>query len=157
MTASKIKIPILLWLRLLKELKHRSMGKRESGAFLLGKVGAAKISCFICYDDLDPSALDTGIIAFHGTGFVPLWNFCERKNMRVLADIHTHPGCWTGQSEADRTNPMISQPGHIAMIVPHFAQRKLVTLDSVGVFRYLGNHRWTTQSPGLEIVKITFL
>jgi proteasome lid subunit RPN8/RPN11 len=157
MTATNLKIPILLWLRLLKELKRRGMGRRESGAFLMGKVGAAKISSFVCYDDLDPSALDTEIIVFHGAGFVPLWSFCERKRMRVLADVHTHPGRWTGQSEADRTNPMISQPGHIALILPHFARRKLLALDGVGVFKYLGDHRWTKQSAGKEIVRLTLL
>jgi hypothetical protein len=44
---------------------------RESGAFLLGhrKDGRARIVDFILYDDLDPHALDTGIVRFDGRHF----------------------------------------------------------------------------------------
>src|SRR5271166_1390760 len=101
MQTVRLEIPALLWWRLVRQLKRRGGGRRESGAFLLGKTGSSKVSCFICYDDLDKSALDTGIIVFRGRGFVRLWEYCKAQAMKVLADVHTHSGAWTGQSEAD--------------------------------------------------------
>jgi proteasome lid subunit RPN8/RPN11 len=42
--------------------------------------------------------------------------------MEVLADVHTHPGLDSSQSETDRTHPMISESGHVALIVPSYAK-----------------------------------
>jgi proteasome lid subunit RPN8/RPN11 len=144
MKTNKLKIQILLWRRLLHQLRRRGSGERESGAFLLGKPGASRISRFICYDDLDETALETGIITFHAVGFVRLWEICETESLKVLADVHTHPSAWTGQSESDRTHPMIAMAGHVAVILPHFAQRTKSTLNGAGVYEYLGNHEWKT-------------
>ncbi len=138
----KIKIPIVLWLKLIKQLCIRGHKKRESGAFLLGSRTNNKIKNFICYDDLDPSSLDKGYINFSGNGYIPLWNYCIKNNLSVLADIHTHPGIWTGQSELDKKNPMVSQLGHVALIVPKFAANRFQFLNGVGIYEYLGNYSW---------------
>jgi proteasome lid subunit RPN8/RPN11 len=149
MNGKRLRIPIWLWLRLFRQLRRRGGGERESGAFLLCKQGSRRITKFICYDDLDPTALDTGIIVFHGAGFVPLWDFCQREGMSVVADIHTHGDQWTKQSEADRTHPMIGQKGHVSLIAPYFAQRNLVSIGGVGIYEYEGNHRWRDRPTGL--------
>ena len=157
MRAHEMRIPVLLWMRLLTALRRRGGGRSESGAFLLTKAGASRVSRFICYDDLDPMALASGIVVFRGASFVPLWNFCQRNGMRVVADAHTHCGDWTGQSEADRTNPMIGLPGHIALIVPHFAQCRWQTLDGVGIFEYLGDHEWRSWPARSSRVRISLI
>jgi len=36
---------------------------------------------------------------------------------------------------------MIAIPGHVALIVPGFAQR-LACAGNLGVYEYQGNHRW---------------
>jgi hypothetical protein len=36
---------------------------------------------------------------------------------------------------------MIAQPGHIAIIVPHFA-RQPVAPTNLGIYEYRGDHRW---------------
>ena len=148
MTTKPLRIPIWLWMRLIRQLRRRGGHHHESGAFLLARLGSSRIVKFICYDDLDPTALDTGIIVFHGAGFVPLWDFCRRERMTVLADVHTHSDQWTGQSDADRTHPMIGQKGHVGLIVPFYAQRNLLSLDGVGIFEYAGNHQWHTRPRG---------
>ncbi len=155
MPAPELKVSWMLWLRLLSELKRRGRGRRESGAFLLGKIGSRKVSEFICYDDLDPHALDTGIIDFDGAGYGPLWEKCQQKKLQVLADVHTHPSSWTGQSGSDRSYPMISQGGHLALIVPHYATRKCQTLKGVGIHEYLGDGQW--RSGKKAVVKLTLL
>lgn len=149
MKTEPLHISFWLWMRLFRELRRRGYNERESGAFLLCKQGSRRITKFICYDDLDPTALDTGIIVFHGAGFVPLWDFCRRENMTVTADIHTHGDDWTDQSEADRTHPMIGQKGHVSLIAPHFARRNLFSLKGVGIYAYVGNHEWLCPPPTL--------
>jgi proteasome lid subunit RPN8/RPN11 len=154
---SRLEIPVLLWWRMIQQLRKRGGGEHESGAFLLAKTGSRRVNRFICYDDLDETALDSGIVRFHAHGFVHLWDICQREKLKVVADVHTHPAGWTGQSESDRTHPMIAQPGHIALILPHFAQRTKRSLNGAGIYEYLGNHVWKTCSAKLGPVKITLL
>ncbi len=150
-------IPWLTWWRLNRDLKWRGRGRRESGAFLLGRNGTRKVSHFIPYDELDPTAFDTGIIVFHGEGLVPLWEFCRSRKMRVLADVHTHPGEWTEQSGSDSAHPMVAQRGHIALIVPYFAQRRFPSLAGVGIHEYSGDHRWKSWEPKSGKVRLSVL
>lgn len=132
------------WRVLIRDLRARGAGQQESGAFLLAPPNSLRIAAHVCYDDLDPHALDTGIIVFQGSGYTRLWQLCESRQLRVIADVHTHPGDWTGQSHADETHPMVGTAGHLALIVPHFARFNTFSLRGVGVYRYCGNHRWQT-------------
>lgn len=135
-----------LWRDLLRELARRGDGRRESGAFLLGeqREGRRRIVRFVPYDDLDPRCLDSGVVVFDGAGYGPLWTLCRDSGLEVVADIHTHPGApW--QSGADRVHPMVALPGHVALIVPNFAQR-VVPPAELGVYEYEGGHRWQDRS-----------
>lgn len=136
----------LLWRRLTQALRERGRGEsRESGAFLLGPKpsGApARVSEFVLYDDLDPRALDTGIVRFDGRHFGKLWALCRDRKLTVLADVHVHPA-GSGQSASDRAHPMIAEPGHIALILPNFA-RVPIPREDVGIYRYQGAGAWET-------------
>ncbi len=137
-----------LWRRLKAKLRERGPHcRRESGAFLLGRrIGSsARIVDFVLYDDLDPRALDSGIVRFDGRYFGELWAICKARGLSVVADVHVHPG-GSGQSDSDREHPMISRAGHIALILPHFATGAQPRRD-IGVYRYLGGKRWTTVPP----------
>jgi proteasome lid subunit RPN8/RPN11 len=135
-----------LWRQGLTELKQRGGGKRESGAFLLGKRNGERraITGFTFYDDLDPHCLDTGIIVFDGAYYNQLWQRCREQGLEVLADVHTHPG-QAQQSSSDRTHPMVPKAGHIALIVPHFA-RHVCHMSELGIYEYQGNHCWQDHS-----------
>jgi proteasome lid subunit RPN8/RPN11 len=135
-----------VWLAGAQELARRTRGRtRESGAFLLGREGKAKrIEKFVFYDDLDPQALSTGIVHFDGSKFPLLWSICRDEGLYVVADVHVHPGDY-GQSYSDRTEPAIPRAGHIAMILPDFAQRE-VRPGGIGIYEYLGNHQWTNRT-----------
>jgi hypothetical protein len=63
----------------------------------------------------------------------------------VVADVHTHGACRARQSPLDRDNPMVAQPGHIALIVPDFARRTVAPAE-VAIYEYLGAHRWRDHS-----------
>jgi hypothetical protein len=155
MQSPKLRINLSLWRKLIHELNRRGLkGRRESGAFLLGKKGTILITQFICYDDLDPDAFSTGIITFDGDGFIPLWDYCLAHGLKVLADVHTHPGEWTQQSGSDKRYPIIAQPGHIALIVPHFATRRNQLLNGVGVHEFLGDRAWQSWDQEEHIVEL---
>lgn len=154
-----ITITVWLWRQLILELRRRSGGRGESGAFLLTDHNSAtnRVTSFICYDDLDPNAYDSGAITFHAVGHAALWKHCRKMGRRVLADVHTHPGSYILQSSIDRRNPMIPELGHIALVVPHFANTPWWTLDSAGVYEYLGNFEWRShiRADGKQPVRLT--
>ena len=133
-----------LWRCLIHDLRRRGKGRRESGAFLLGRAGARKrvITSYLCYDDVDREAYQRGAIAFHAAGYAALWRHCREHSLDVLADVHSHPGVGVGQSQIDRRNPMVPVVGHTALIVPYYAQTPWRTLAGVGVYEYLGGLEW---------------
>lgn len=152
-----MEIPRLLWFQLIRMLRHRGHNRRESGAFLLARPDERKVRDFIPYDDLDPHALDKGYIRFEGKGFVPLWKTCSERKLRVIADVHTHPGRCTGLSDSDWDNPMISQAGHIALIVPRYAQKNTFDVKGVGAHLYLGDCDWHSMGNPKDLISLTLL
>jgi proteasome lid subunit RPN8/RPN11 len=137
-----------LWRRLPAELRRRGKhGRRESGAFLLGRRenNVGRIVDFVPYDDLDPHSLDTGIVRFDGRYYSELWELCKRSGLSVIADVHTHPD-GSYQSDSDRANPMISRSGHIAIIVPRFAGPP-VRRGELGIYLYEGAKQWRSIAP----------
>jgi hypothetical protein len=130
------------WSRLVAELGHRGRGRRESGAFLLAKrrTDRRQVTKVVYLDDLDPNCMNGGI-HFDGRAYSPLWDICDREGLVVVGDAHTHPGAWVEQSPIDEANPMVARVGHVALILPHFANRPVRTLD-IGVHQYQGDAGW---------------
>lgn len=150
MAAEKqITIGPFTWFRLVGELRARGGGRRESGAFLLGKADdpARRITEFVCYDDLDPTALDKGYVLFHGPGYSTLWAMCAERKLEVLADIHTHPGPDVGQSSIDKQHPMLPVVNHVALIAPRFGHTSRWSLREVGIHVFEGGGRWKRYDP----------
>jgi len=144
----RLRIREALWEVLLEGLRERGAGVRESGAFLLGTGEGAERTAtgFVLYDDLDPNCLNEGYVRFDGRYYGRLWELCNRDSLSVVADVHTHP-YGPGQSHSDKAHPMVSIPGHIALIVPNFAQGGVSATD-VGVYVYRGRHRWAAYRGG---------
>ena len=133
------------WLAGVSELRRRTGKVRESGAFLLGKKGdIRRIEEFVFYDDIDPKALDTGIILFNGRRLSQLWRHCRETGQTVIADVHVHPWGY-GQSQSDSDNPIIAETGHFALILPNFAARDHLD-GGFGIYEYLGNRLWKDRS-----------
>jgi proteasome lid subunit RPN8/RPN11 len=151
-----IKIPVWRWAMIIFDLRRRGGGVRESGAFLLGNEDRdpARVTSYICYDEVDPDAYQSGAIAFHASGCAALWRHCKEKQLDLLVDVHTHPGPDVGQSSIDERHPMIPVVGHTAMIVPNFARTAWWSLKLVGVYEYLGGFKWRTypaSAPGRRV------
>ena len=139
-----IAIPRLTWFSLVGDLRRRGRGRRESGAFLVGRGDGRdrRVVDYVCYDDLDPHVLDQGIVVFHGAGFSKLWSLCAKRKLQVLADIHTHPGRDVRQSSIDQNYAMIPVTGHVAMIAPRFGNTSRWSLNEVGIHRLEDGGRW---------------
>src|SRR5665213_3064062 len=125
------------WLSLLAEMSQRGEGRRESGAYLL-------------YDDLDPDCL-VGAIDFGSIGYHRLNKQCRERGLRVIADVHSHPGGATQQSYVDQRHPMVSREGHLALIVPNFAQGH-IRKHQVGLHRFHSSGEWDEWS-GVDSAK----
>lgn len=147
-----VQIPLLLWIRLVLDMRKRGQSRRESGAFLLGKQAgsASKVRHYICYDDIDLNAYQHGAIAFHAAGYAALWARCKALGLELLADVHTHPGSDVRQSHIDQRHPMVPMVGHTAMIMPYFGHTSFFSLADVGVYEYLGNFKWRTHEAGRQ-------
>lgn len=138
----RLSIPAPLWGQLLKKLRERGGGIRESGAFLLGEGAGPErvVKRIVLYDDLDPDCLEEGYVRFDGRYYGRLWEICAAQSQSVVGDVHTHPFD-PGQSHSDKMHPMVSIPGHIALIVPNYARAPVGAAD-VGVYVYRGRYRW---------------
>lgn len=139
---SRVRIGDEAWKELIAELGRRAAGVREAGAFLLARADDDRrtVVRVVYFDDVDPDCL-TGGITMHSTGFDALWSICNAEGLRVVADVHTHPGEFVSQSAIDRANPMIATAGHVAIIVPDLASR-LPSARECGVHTYNGAHEW---------------
>ena len=141
----RIEIDLDHWQEIGQELGRRSLGgSREAGVFLLASTegDARRVVKAVYFDDLDPECL-VGNIHIRASGFSRLWGLCDTEKLRVIADIHTHPGPLVAQSPTDRANPMIAREGHLALIVPHYGTRP-VQAKEVGVHEYRGERGWTS-------------
>jgi proteasome lid subunit RPN8/RPN11 len=150
--APKLHIPHLSWFKLIGELDRRGNRVRESGAFLLAPRGSIRLVRFAYYDDLAPGCLAGGYIRFPGEGYVALTRICQQAQLRVIGDVHTHPGRWTGQSGADIAHPMMARAGHLALIVPSYARGNRFSLSGVGAYEYRGDEHWRDCRGEIQLV-----
>jgi proteasome lid subunit RPN8/RPN11 len=148
-----LRVPLLLWISLIRQLRRRGAGVRESGAFLLGHRDrrVAKVVRYACYDDLDPAALESGAVVLHAIAYARLWEYCRDYCLDVLGDVHTHPGNDVRQSCIDRQNPTLPNAGHLALIVPRFGSMRAWSLREIGVYEYCGDYRWETTGGRAQI------
>jgi proteasome lid subunit RPN8/RPN11 len=141
-----------VWHRGVDELRRRADGRRESGAFLLGKVEGRvrRIEEFLFYDDIDPTCFARGIVEFDGRKLGAVWQRCRDSGRTVVADVHVHPGHY-GQSPSDQRNPIIAEAGHLAVIIPNYARGARLPRQ-LGIYEYLGSYRWRDLSAAHRIV-----
>jgi proteasome lid subunit RPN8/RPN11 len=132
-----------LWRALMRDLWTRGGEQREAGAFLVASRRQPQIvRRWISYADLDANSLQYAYVKLEPSAFSRLSELCTALDLRVTGDIHTHPHAPV-QSESDREHPMISIPGHIALIAPRFASGTITPADvSFNVYRGAG--RWSS-------------
>lgn len=142
MSVQPLEISVELWGGLMAHLREQGRGIRESGAFLLGQnsLGVRLVTGFLPYEELQADALHEDYVSLSSASFSKLWAICSEHGITVVGDVHTHR-FGPQQSRSDRANPMVAIAGHVALIVPRFAQGQ-VHVEEVGVHIYFGNHQW---------------
>lgn len=145
----KLRIRRADWTTMLDELAIRGEGRRESGAFLLGRRRGRRprVELIVYFDDLEPDSLN-GAVHLTTTAYSRLWAMCRELRVEVLADVHTHPGRSVCQSHIDQDNPLVAQRGHVAVIVGDYAQQP-ARLAQVGIYEYRGDDGWRTSHRAL--------
>lgn len=148
------------FLTMMRQLERHGEHRREAGAFLLASAAAAEttrvhrvlnslrrrvparpasaprrahvdaVTAVAYYQDLDPECL-TGGITFRAIGYTRLSELCRSQGLRVVADIHLHPGSGTRQSSTDADHPMVARAGHLALIAPRLGAQ-VTTPDELG-------------------------
>jgi len=145
-----------IWSSLMTDLYRRGGGWRESGAFLLRQAEetAPVVQGWLPYDELDPNSLKYAYVRLETYAFSRLWDICTEMKLEVVADVHTHPK-GPRQSLSDRANPMISLSGHIALIIPNFAQGNVKPRD-VSFNVYQGGGVWNSyfQEDAASMIKL---
>jgi proteasome lid subunit RPN8/RPN11 len=130
-----------VWRAVLRDLSIRGAGCREAGAFLMCRRTVDNVvSTWIPYAELDPSSQHYDYVRLEPSAFTRLWDICDKNRLQILADIHTHP-FEPVQSQSDREHPMLSLPGHVALIAPRFARGAVMPKD-ISFNTYLGNGAW---------------
>ncbi|HYJ89299.1 MAG TPA: hypothetical protein VEW46_24765 [Pyrinomonadaceae bacterium] len=134
------------WKHVLNELEQRGEGRHEAGVFLLGEENRGRLAVkdAVYYDELDPNAYSTGVCVLYGDAFAKLWAICRERSLTVVADAHTHRFAGV-QSREDRTNPMVARSGHIAVIVPRYADPPVLHSE-LGIYEYSGEHTWKNRA-----------
>jgi proteasome lid subunit RPN8/RPN11 len=148
----KLVCELRVWSDGVDELRSRTGGYRESGAFLLGTIkdGIRIVRRFLYYDDIDPNCFANGIVEFDGAKFGLVWQICRDSQLTVVADVHVHPGGY-GQSGTDRHNP---EKGHLALILPDFAAGTRLP-GAIGIYEYLGSRQWLNHSlEGIRVFRL---
>ncbi len=144
-----------VWRTGVGQLRTRTQNRIESGAFLLGhEEGTVRVvSEFLYYDDIDSHCFDRGIVEFNGRLLGKVWSYCREHHLSVVADVHVHPFGF-GQSPSDMHNPIIAKAGHIALILPYFAQGPCLPSGGLGIYEYLGNRHWETHTKVPEFFEV---
>ncbi|MGE4335130.1 MAG: hypothetical protein AB7E55_04035 [Pigmentiphaga sp.] len=142
MTVPLLELSTVLWESTLMHLRQEGAGVRESGGFLLGTVQSdVRVAThFLPYEHLQSDALQADFVQLSAASFSRLWDYCAGQALEVVADVHTHR-YGAGQSRSDSENPMLALAGHLALIIPNFAQGP-VQLEDLGLYVYQGSHRW---------------
>lgn len=143
MSRPLLEIPKSMYGALIADLAKSGQGIKEAGAFLLGKADGQcrTVSSYLMYDTVaTESSRIHSYVAFTAEEMARAWEHCYTTGLQVVADIHTHP-FGPKQSITDRNHPIVSVPGHIALIVPYFAIRNPQPID-LGIHLFEGAGQW---------------
>jgi proteasome lid subunit RPN8/RPN11 len=60
----------------------------------------------------------------------------RRAGVSILAQVHSHPGAWTGHSEGDDSMVLMPFERMLSIVAPWYGRFGLRPLDSLGVHQY---------------------
>lgn len=63
----------------------------------------------------------------------------NQYDLRVLAQVHGHPGAWVEHSQGDELGAFMPYPGFYSIVVPHYGIEGLLPLTACGIYRFYDN------------------
>ena len=66
----------------------------------------------------------------------------RRRELEIIAEIHSHPGHWVGHSIIDDENPFVLADGNISIVVPCLGDEGMEPLWKCGVYLYSVKDGW---------------
>lgn len=90
-----------------------------------------------------------------------LHNQLRSQDQVLLAELHTHPPGAGGQNEVDASNPAVTYPGFISIIVPEFAFPRFYDLRNTYIYEYVDSNSWhrlnSTEIQNRFVIEESFL
>jgi hypothetical protein len=60
----------------------------------------------------------------------------NEMRLRLIAQVHSHPGDWVGHSDGDNLGAFMPYDGFYSVVVPSYAKQGLLPLTNCGFHRY---------------------
>jgi hypothetical protein len=139
----RIYIPIQIWHATWAGLNTRSKGKIESAAIWAGRRDGEieRVEGVYFLDDYVGGLQRRDYHCVPVQALTIFFADLRRDRRVIIADLHTHPRSWVGQSQLDEANPIEFRKGLPAVVLPWFAQGE-PSLQSCGVHIYEGGGKW---------------
>lgn len=139
----QIVVSLMLWQSTWNGLRTRGAATRESACVWGGKrTVAADIATSVTFlDDLPGVRAGTRYHRLTRETIDALFAILRSNKEMIVADIHTHPGCWVDLSPTDAEHPIEYRPGLPAIVIPYFAMGA-PALDGLGLHEYVGDGEW---------------
>jgi len=139
-----------IWDAGVQQLAKRTLGgRRESGAYLLGRPRSDGSRTFLNLFSTtisDEEALATGIVTIRQTALPRLLgSFAVRAVTASSPDVHVHPYGLRPKAESDQANPSHAAHRPYRAILPEFAHGN-PRPGSIGMYEFLGNETWDEHS-----------
>jgi hypothetical protein len=83
---------------------------------------------------------------------IAVW-LCDRK-LKLLAQIHTHPGAYVGHSHGDDLGAPLAFNGFYSLVVPHYGRAGIQPLIQCGVHVFHGTFLELSRDAAAQQIQI---
>ena len=83
-------------------------------------------------------AFEAGFVHVGSDTTAEMGRWLRSQGLVALAQVHTHPGAWTGHSKTDDDFPIASSEGFLSLVWPHYAAKSVERIEELGVHQLIG-------------------
>lgn len=110
------------------------------------RFGSEAVVMAVVYPCGPDVALEPGYVHVGADTTAEMGRWLRAQSLTALAQVHTHPGGWTGHSPTDSDFSIASSEGFLSLVWPHYAARPVATTSELGIHQLLGG-RWEMLGP----------
>lgn len=134
-------IPRYLFEKSIWLLRKRGRLKQEGLVLWAGAVGTDTEEAYVVSLIVPRRGYWGGGVRLNTTTLLKLSNELEKRDLSLLAQVHTHPGNF-GHSWGDEKKATSFRLGYVSIVVPDFALNEIYDLSTCYVYEYEGNFKW---------------